>query len=168
MFDLKDVKIYKRWGSGNDFVKQEVMSLMIFRVNKMAPAGAAIWLQGIKTFFMESSTVIARAQQPRNATAAQFVSLVLCSQTGRIRKNFKCSHYENRRIIQEITLFGLYLNRLLGILNEQRCHFEGIAEESERDMDWFEETATQPIVTLTRNGKVRRPWFIVAREHLET
>ena len=38
------------------------MSLMIFRVNKMALAGAAIWLQGIKTFFMESSTVIARAQ----------------------------------------------------------------------------------------------------------
>ena len=35
-------------------------------------------------------------------------------------------------------------------------------------MDWFEETATQPIVTLTRNGKVRRPRFIVAREHLET
>ena len=31
------------------------MSLMIFRVNKMASAGAAIWLQGIKTFFMESS-----------------------------------------------------------------------------------------------------------------
>ena len=44
MFDLKDVKIYKRRGSGNDFAKQEVMSLMIFRVNnlKMASAGAAI------------------------------------------------------------------------------------------------------------------------------
>ena len=35
-------------------------------------------------------------------------------------------------------------------------------------MDWFEETATQSIVTLTRNGKVRRPRFVVAREHLET
>ena len=76
MFDLKDVKIYKRRGSGNDFAKQEVMSLMIFCVNnlKMASAGAAIWLQGIKTLFMESSTVIARAQQQRNATATQFDS----------------------------------------------------------------------------------------------
>ena len=51
------------------------MSLMIFRVNKMVSAGAAIWLQGIKTFFMESSRVIARAQQQRNATAAQLDSL---------------------------------------------------------------------------------------------
>ena len=34
------------------------------------------------------------------------------------------------------------LNHLLGILNEQQCHFEGIAEESERDVDWFEESAT--------------------------
>ena len=32
---------------------------MIFCVNKMASAGAAIWLQGIKSFFMESSMVIA-------------------------------------------------------------------------------------------------------------
>ena len=50
------------------------MSLMIFRVSKMASAGAAICLQGIKTFFMESSTVIARAQRQRNATATQFDS----------------------------------------------------------------------------------------------
>ena len=45
----------------------------------MALAGAAIWLQGIKTFFMESSTVIARAQQQRNATATQFDSLLQSS-----------------------------------------------------------------------------------------
>ena len=29
------------------------MSLMIFRVNEMASAGAAIWLPGTETFFME-------------------------------------------------------------------------------------------------------------------
>ena len=50
------------------------MSLMIFRVNKMASAGAAIWLPGIETLFMELSTMIARAQQQRNAIAAQFNS----------------------------------------------------------------------------------------------
>ena len=50
------------------------MSLMIFRVNKMASAGAAIWLPGTETFFMELSTMIARAQQQRNATATQFDS----------------------------------------------------------------------------------------------
>ena len=41
---------------------------------QMASAGAAIWLPGTETFFMESSTMIARAQQQRNATAAQFDS----------------------------------------------------------------------------------------------
>ena len=50
------------------------MSLMIFLVNKMVSAGAAIRFQGIKTFFIESNTVIARAQQQRNATATQFDS----------------------------------------------------------------------------------------------
>ena len=44
-----------------------------------------------------------------------------------------------------------WLNELLCTLNELRCHFQGIAEESERDMDWFEESAAQPIVTITRN-----------------
>ena len=49
---------------------------------------------------------------------------------------------------QKINLIG-FLQQLLGFLNELRCHFEAITEESERDMDWFEESATQPIVTIT-------------------
>ena len=96
------------------------MSLMIFRVNKMASAGAAIWLQGIKTFLMESSTVIARAQQQRNATAAQFDSLEFFVR--RLKEYERTLSVLTTRIeesyIQEITFFGLYLNRLLGILNE--------------------------------------------------
>ena len=112
---------------------------MIFRVNKMASVGAAIWLPGTETFFMELSTMIARAQQQQNATAIQFDSSesfvrrqeeyerTLSVLTTKIEKSYA----------QEITLLGLYLNHLLGILNEQRCHFEGVAEESERDMDWF-------------------------------
>ena len=64
--------------------------------------------------------MIARAEQQRNATAAQFDSLeffvhrleeyerTLSVLTTRIEESY----------IQEITLFGLYLNRLLGILNE--------------------------------------------------
>ena len=53
-------------------------------------------------------------------------------------------------------------------MNEQRCHFEGIAEESERDMNCFEESTTQPIVMITTNRKVRRPRLALAREQLET
>ena len=86
------------------------MSSIIFRVNKMASVGAAIWLPDTETFFVELGTIISRAQQQRNATATQFDSFrVLCSQTGRIRKNFKCSNYDNRRIIRTRN----YLNRLL-------------------------------------------------------
>ena len=36
-------------------------------------------------------------------------------------------------------------------------YFQGIAEEFERGMDWFEESSTQPIVMITRNGEVGTP-----------
>ena len=68
---------------------------------------------------------------------------------------------------QEINLSG-YLHQLLGILNELQCHFQGTAEESERDMDWFEESAAEAIVMITRNGEEERPWLALAREQLET
>ena len=49
----------------------------------------------------------------RHSYSVQFFTL-LCSQTGRIRKNFKCSNLlENRRIIRT----GNYLNRLLTPVN---------------------------------------------------
>ena len=84
----------------------------------MASAGAAI--QGIKTFFMDSSMVIARAQQQRNATATQFDSLEFFVR--RLKEYERTLSVLTTRIeesyIQEITLFGFYLNRLLGILNE--------------------------------------------------
>ena len=35
-------------------------------------------------------------------------------------------------------------------------------------MDWFEESSTQPIVMITRNGKVGTPRLALAREQLET
>ena len=81
-------------------------------------AGAAIWLPDTSTFFMELSTMHdyeSTATTKRHSYSARFFRL-LCSQTGRIRKNFKCSNYENRRIIyaQEINLIG-YLHQLLGI-----------------------------------------------------
>ena len=91
---------------------------------------------------MELSIMITRAQQQRNATATQFDSLdffvrrleeyerTLSALTTRIEESYA----------QEIN----YSHQLLGILNELRCHFEGIAEESECDVDWFEESATQP------------------------
>ena len=35
-------------------------------------------------------------------------------------------------------------------------------------MDWFEESSTQPIVMITRNGEVGTPRLALAREQLET
>ena len=157
----------KRRGTGNEFAKQEVTSLRTLPVRKNA--GAAIWLPDTSTFLMELSTMHdydSTAKTKRHSYSARFFRL-LCLQTGRIRKNFKCSDYENRRIIytQEINLIG-YLHQLLGILNELRCHFQGIAEESERDMDWFEESATQPI-KITRKGEVERPRLALTHKQLE-
>ena len=43
-----------------------------FRENKMASAGAAIWLTDKERLFMELSTMMTRAQQQRNATSNQF------------------------------------------------------------------------------------------------
>ena len=107
------------------------------------------------------------ATTKRHSCSVRFFRL-LCSKTGRIRRNFNCC---NARIeetyAQEINLSG-YLHQLLGIFNELRCHFQGIAEESERDMDWFEESAAQAIVMITRNGEVGRPRLALAREQLET
>ena len=82
---------------------------------------------------MELSTMITGAQQQRNATATQFDS-----------SDFFYEKFEEScwSYAQEINLIG-YLHQLLGILNELQCHFQGTAEESERDMDWFEELAAQ-------------------------
>ena len=123
----------------------------------------------IQGFLMQLNTMITRAQQQRNATAIQLNSSdffvrrleeyerTLSVLTTRIEQSYA----------QEINLIG-YLQQLLCILNELRCHFQGITEEPERDMDWFEESATQSIVTITRNGEVGRPRLALAREQLET
>ena len=109
--------------------------------------------------------MITGAQQQRNATATQFDSSDffvsrteeyegdLTVLTARIEESYT----------QEINL-RRYLHQLLGILNELQCHFQGTAEESERDMDWFEESAAQAIVMITRNGEVGRPRLALARE----
>ena len=86
---------------------------------------------------MKLSTMTARAQQQRNTTATQFDS----SADFFARRP---EEYEGTLIVLTTTIeesYG-YLNQLLCILNELRCHFQGIAEESERDMDWFEESST--------------------------
>ena len=112
---------------------------------------------------MELSTMITGAQQQRNATATQFDSWdffvrrpeeyegTLIVLTARIEESYT----------QEINFRG-YLHQLIGIFNE------GTAEESEKDMAWFEESATQAIVMTTRNGEVGRPRLALAREQLET
>ena len=86
-----------------------------------------------------------RERQQRNTTVTQFDSSDLFGR--------RPEEYEGTLIVLTA--------QLLCILNELRCHFQGIAEESERDMDWFEESATQPIVMISRNGEVGRPRFLV-------
>ena len=87
---------------------------------------------------MELSTMTTRARQQRNTTVTQFDSSDLFGR--------RPEEYEGTLIVLTA--------QLLCILNELRCHFQGIAEEFERDMDWFEESSTQPIVTIARNGKL--------------
>ena len=85
---------------------------------------------------MELSTMTTRARQQRNTTVTQFDSSDLF-----VRRP---EEYEGTLIVLTTRIeesYG-YLNQLLCILNELRCHFQGIAEESERDMDWFEESST--------------------------
>ena len=135
----------------------------------MASAGATIWLPDTERFFGELSVIITRAQQQRNLTAAQFgtseffvrrleeYERTLCVLTSRIEESCE----------QEICFIG-HLHQLLGILNELRCHFEGIAEEAERDIDSFEELATPAIVSTARHEGVGRPRLALAQEQLET
>ena len=101
---------------------------------------------------MELSTMTTRERQQRNTTVTQFDSSDLFGR--------RPEEYEGTLIVLTA--------QLLCILNELRCHFQGIAEEFERDMDWFEESSTQPIVTIARNGEVGTPWLALAREQLET
>ena len=101
----------------------------------MASAGATTWLPDTESFFGELSVIITRAQQQRNLTDTQFGSSeffvrrleeyerTLCVITSRIEESYG----------QEICLIG-HLHQLLGIVNELRCHLEGIAEEAERDV----------------------------------
>ena len=105
--------------------------------------------------------MIARAQQQRNATATQFDSLEL----------FVCRLENQERTLsvlteelcaQEITLIG-YLHQLLQWhLERATMSLRGNCRRiREVYMDWFEESATQPIIMTTRNGEVGKPRFHV-------
>ena len=96
---------------------------------------------------MKLSTMTTGAQQQRNTTATQFDS----SADFFARRPEK---YEGTLIVLTTTIeesYG-YLNQLLCILNELQCHLQGIAEESERDMDWFEESSTHHGQHLPENS----------------
>ena len=108
--------------------------------------------------------MITRTKQPRNTT--QFDSSDFFVRRLEEYERTLSVLTTEESYAKEISLIG-YLHQLLGILNELRCHFQGTAEEYERDMDWFEESATQPIATITRNGEVGRSRLALAREQLE-
>ena len=152
MFDLKDAEMILQNRKWCHCVPRLLENLI--RENKMvAICRASKYIKvihGIKHYDYGST-----ATTKRHSYSVRFFRL-LCSQTGRIRRNFNCSNsILTARIeesyTQEINL-RRYLHQLLGILNELQCHFQGTAEESERDMDWFEESAAQAIVMITRNG----------------
>ena len=91
-----------------------------------------------------------RAQQQRNTTATQFDYSDFYDR--------RPEEYEGTLIVLTTRIeesYG-YLNQLLCILSELRCHFPS-RELQKRDMDWFEESSTQPIVMITRNGEVGTP-----------
>ena len=88
----------------------------LIRENKMASTVAAIWLPDTQRFFMgiEQYDYESTAATKRHGFSVLFFRL-LCSQTGRIWRNFNCSKYEK---CEESYA------QLLGILNELRCHGE--------------------------------------------
>ena len=90
--------------------------------NKMVSARVANIkvVHGIKHYDYEST-----ATTKRHGYSVRFFRL-LCSQTGRIRRNLNCSNYEKfeESYAQEINLIIGYLHQLLGILNELRFHGE--------------------------------------------
>ena len=114
---------------------------------------------------MELSTMITRAQQQQNVTATQLDSSDFFV---RSLEEYKWTLSVLTTRIEESHTKLTFLHQLPSILNKLQCHFEGIAEESMRDMDWFEELATQPIVMITRNGKVGQPQLALALAQLET
>ena len=87
---------------------------------------------------MELSTMITRVQPQRNAAATQFDSSEFFAR--RMEECERTLSVLTTRIeesdAQKICLIS-NLHHLLGILNELRGHFEGTAEESERDIDLF-------------------------------
>ena len=87
---------------------------------------------------MELSTMITRVQQQRNASATQFDPSEFFAH--RMEEYERTLNVLTTRIeesyAQEMCLIS-NLHQLLGILNELRGHFEGTAEESERDIDSF-------------------------------
>ncbi len=135
----------------------------------MASAGAARWLPDTERFFGDLSRVITSAANALNNTATQFDSSEFFIR--RLDEHERTLNVLTVRIeesyAQETCLIG-NLRQLLDILSELRSHFERIAEESERDLHSFEESASLPIVSVTRNGEVGRPRLQLAQEQLET
>ena len=73
MFDLKDVKIKDEEAE----MISEVMLLMIFRVNKIALAGAAIWLQLYKNVFHGIKYPTRLLREHSNNETLQLLSSIL-------------------------------------------------------------------------------------------
>ena len=95
---------------------------------------------------MELSTMITGAQQQRNATATQFDS----------------SDFLVRRLEEYEGTFIVLTTRI------EESYAQEINLRIQDGYGLFEESATQHIVMITRNGEVGRPRLALAREQLET
>ena len=100
--------------------------------------------------------MITRAQQHRNATATR-----LDSSDFFVRR---LEEYERTLSVLTTRIEESYTHKKL--LNRLLTPVTWHLERAERDMDWFEESATQPI-KITRKGEVERPRLALTHKQLE-
>ena len=119
--------------------------------------GGAIWLPDTERFFMDLSRLISSTRQQQNATATQFDSAEFFIR--RLEEYERTLSVLTLRVeesyTQEASVID-YLDQLLNILNELRCHFEEIAEECERDVDALEESAEDSGLSIKHGLGIKR------------
>lgn len=104
---------------------------------------------------MDLCSLITSAQAQRDNIATQFDPAGFYMR--RLEENERTLSVLTTRIEesfpQEVCLIG-DLHELIGILSELRCHFEEIGGDSDSDIGTFQESGSQPILPVTRNGKL--------------
>ena len=120
----------KRWGRGNDFTKQEVMSLFTQTARKFDPwkQNGVCWSCNLasryrKVFHGIKHNDYENTAATKHSSYSVWFFRLICLQTGIIWQSFSVLTTRiEESYTQEINLIG-YLQQLLHILNKLRCHF---------------------------------------------